>query len=625
MNWPGILEPWSAWLFLLLIPLIIFYFLKLKRPQLDVSSLALWRSVINDQRVNSPFQRFKRSLLLLLQILLLCSLVLAAMRPFLPSGADRAQYLPVLIDCSASMAALDKAGGESRLAVAKEEVTKLIDNLLPGQRLSLIGVSNSARSLCEFIDNKRVLHDALDKLQVQHTSSRLEDGLRMAQALSLTVPIETVMLFTDGNVPPLVNFDLPFQLNFQKIEAPGANVGITAVNAQRTRERWDVFVRLDATENSQMTTTVELWRDGKIEGSELLTVEGGKSQRVVFPITDLSAASLEVRIKPDTFDSLTLDNQAFLDLPSSRDLVVYCPLSLMTYRQALQGTPGVLLYPNDDGGGTAAFYDLLISDQPSHADFEARMMVLVGFVPTDLKDLIEITTDVAEVVDWQRSAPLLQYVSLKDLMFGDEPKRRPGTEDKAFEERGYEILAQGRSGPLVLQKVAGGKDQYSILFHTERSTLVYRVGFPVLVKNTLDEARKLAGLSEAKSQPTGLLTGRIMTPETDYTVVAPDGVETHVKTTVDGLLSGVPAPQIGRYSIRTEGKEVASAGVSLQSTPETELSTVDALQMKETRVGASQVTLKTDRPLWPWFALAGFALLLIEWWYFQKRPAGMPG
>src|SRR6187549_224426 len=133
-NWiPGFSTPIAAALFGLLVPLIIFYFLKLKRSRLELPSLALWRQVISDQRVNSPFQKFKRNLLLLFQILLLCCLVLGAMQPYLSSGAQRAQYLRVLIDTSASMAALDVAGGKSRLDEAKEKVGKLIDDLLPDQ------------------------------------------------------------------------------------------------------------------------------------------------------------------------------------------------------------------------------------------------------------------------------------------------------------------------------------------------------------------------------------------------------------------------------------------------------------------------------------------------------------
>ena len=69
MNWLGFFSLGSAWLALLLVPLVLVYFLKLRRPRQQISSLALWYQVVNDQRVNSPFQKFKRNLLLLLQIL----------------------------------------------------------------------------------------------------------------------------------------------------------------------------------------------------------------------------------------------------------------------------------------------------------------------------------------------------------------------------------------------------------------------------------------------------------------------------------------------------------------------------------------------------------------------------
>src|SRR5262249_13461255 len=103
MRWLGFFAASSAWLALLVVPLVFVYFLKLRRPRQQISSLALWYQVINDQRVNSPFQKFKRNLLLLLQLLVLACLVLAAMQPFLPRASVRAQYQPVQIDCSASM------------------------------------------------------------------------------------------------------------------------------------------------------------------------------------------------------------------------------------------------------------------------------------------------------------------------------------------------------------------------------------------------------------------------------------------------------------------------------------------------------------------------------------------
>src|SRR5882757_8244893 len=122
MNWGGFQSLSHLWLASLLVPLVLFYFLKLKRPRAEIPSLVLWRQVLQDQRVNSPFQRFKRNLLLLLQILLLLFLITAALQPSWRTGPARVRRLPVLVDCSASMGALDKPGGVSRLVETKRRV-----------------------------------------------------------------------------------------------------------------------------------------------------------------------------------------------------------------------------------------------------------------------------------------------------------------------------------------------------------------------------------------------------------------------------------------------------------------------------------------------------------------------
>ena len=44
MSWLPFLAGHWAHLFWLLVPLVIFYFLKLKRPRMEIPSLALWRS-----------------------------------------------------------------------------------------------------------------------------------------------------------------------------------------------------------------------------------------------------------------------------------------------------------------------------------------------------------------------------------------------------------------------------------------------------------------------------------------------------------------------------------------------------------------------------------------------------
>src|ERR1041384_7716547 len=87
--------------------LLLLYFLKLRRREVDVSSTLLWKRAIQDLQVNAPFQRLRKNLLLLLQMLLLILLVLALSRPVMNYTPGAGKLAVILIDRSASMSAND--------------------------------------------------------------------------------------------------------------------------------------------------------------------------------------------------------------------------------------------------------------------------------------------------------------------------------------------------------------------------------------------------------------------------------------------------------------------------------------------------------------------------------------
>src|SRR3954470_5828336 len=93
-----------ALLGLLFIPAVVaMYLLKLRRDETIVPSTMLWSRLMADVEANAPWQNLRRSLLLLLQLLLVAILAVLAARPFLERPAGLARDGGVVLDTAARM------------------------------------------------------------------------------------------------------------------------------------------------------------------------------------------------------------------------------------------------------------------------------------------------------------------------------------------------------------------------------------------------------------------------------------------------------------------------------------------------------------------------------------------
>ncbi|MCA9064832.1 MAG: VWA domain-containing protein, partial [Planctomycetaceae bacterium] len=628
-------------------------------------------------------------LLLLLQIICLCLLILALMQPFLQSGQDVAEYLPILVDCSASMGAVDEVTGQTRLDAVKEELREQIANLTGSQQMSLFSFTTTGRRLTEFTNDRQLLLQAVNRMEPSHLPGSLDDVLRQAWAFTQSFPVEKIVVFSDTNLPEKVEFELPFPLEIHRIPVGGANLGITELSARRSgAEEWDVFLRVAGSTTELRNAELQILQNGEPIAREQVEVGLDESERLIFPIAAAQSTLIEARVVPAGNDSLAVDNQAWITLPRPRPLTVWVSSQLPAWQHALSVIPGLTV--DASAQPVAPEYDVLIIDEELPSDTQAGIQVFVGIIPPDLamaavesgtpsatavpaaatstpevpenapavsvadgdnragtaaaaesdpdqgsepessgavtasRPLLVIEEEISRVVDWNRTEPILRHVQLAELQLGVRPAYAPGVQVDDLEERGYEVLIDGNAGPLLLLRREGLQTSYYFTFHTDKSTLPFRVAFPVLVSNIIESGLKMASLNEVSAAPTGVLPLLQLDAEREYTITGPDGTSINSTTNESGVLSGLPAVHTGLYQVHDGSDLVTSVGTGLLNPLETSLSTVDEFSFTELKVAADETKdLESHQPLWWGLALVAFAVLLLEWWYFQ-RAKGLP-
>src|SRR3954454_15023716 len=209
MSWlPSFVTPLAGLIaaVLSIAALLVLYFLKLRRREMMVSSTILWRKAVQDLQVNAPFQRLRRNLLLLLQLLLLIALCLALMRPVANFKRGAGKLTVILIDRSGSMAAKDvKDRKGTRLDEAKRLALEVVDSMKRDDNACVISFDETAETLCPLAPDTAKLRLAITSIEQTDRKSRLKLAYQLAEAQSAFIPEQNrenvrpdVFLFSDG-------------------------------------------------------------------------------------------------------------------------------------------------------------------------------------------------------------------------------------------------------------------------------------------------------------------------------------------------------------------------------------------------------------------------------------------
>jgi len=273
--------------------LLLLYFLKLKRREQIVSSTLLWKRAVQDLQVNAPFQRLRRNILLLLQLLVLLAILLALAGPILSLIAGPARRYVLLIDRSASMNATDVK--PSRLEAAKEQAKIFVESLRSkafysfrddSDQTMVIAFDNRAKVMCNFTSDKKQLNRAIEAVRPSDGVSSLAEAIVVARAFAQSPGVDAdymsaeepaqLVLFSDGQIRDLDQLVVgPDELIFHCTGQSQQNVAVIAMQARRSYENPEevnVFATLANYGAEPMTCDVQLSINDDVPAVKKVTV-----------------------------------------------------------------------------------------------------------------------------------------------------------------------------------------------------------------------------------------------------------------------------------------------------------------------------------------------------------------
>ena len=174
------LAPWAGGAFAVLPVIVVFYLLKLRREDRLVSSTLLWRRSVDNLQANSPFERLRANLLLLLQLLVAAALAFGLTRPLMNLASKQGASRALLIDVSGSMAARDGQGGATRMEEAKGLAIQQIDAMLPGDEMMLVAFANSGEVLSSFTSDRTRLKESVRGIEARALPTDLAEANKTA-------------------------------------------------------------------------------------------------------------------------------------------------------------------------------------------------------------------------------------------------------------------------------------------------------------------------------------------------------------------------------------------------------------------------------------------------------------
>jgi len=693
--------------------LLILYFLKLRRQDVEVSTTLLWKKAIEDLQANAPFQKLRRNLLLFLQLLILAAALLAIGQPQIKGNINAGRKFVILIDRSASMQSIDEVDGKqkrTRLDAAKAQARALVDSMREPTKLKisadessdeamLIAFDSTADVRQQFTSDKSALRAAIDAIEPTDGPGLLTEAVQLAKAhapkriiegktvdgLSDEASAVTLHLWTDGRLSDADRAGVSPQdevVLHQVGSAESPNLAIVTLRSERSFEdagKLTIFVGIESTDRSPRIVDAELTINGKPAAIKSVQIPAATVSRtgeekqegalgstdarpvanvvktgstgVVFQLDRYEGGLATVKLRasgtdsPPADDVLAVDDQASLVLAPAKKLrIAMVSSGNLFLRTALEGLPTAKF----DSYATADFesrlrartlpeYDCIVLDGytppkelcTGSAGLPPGRWLLLGTAPQSTSGMtVGLPQGAAKFIEWKKEHPALRQVNLDEPTIGDLPLVTivPGSSAMA--------IANTDKGPGIILVASIDTRAVVVPFDVAKSDWPFNLSWVIFLASSTraigDDAAG-AGTNMQALQPNSILSDRIPQGASNARIRIPGGDITPLTPSPDGAIVFGPLRHQGVYEVSWSGQagpldrqEGATAkrlyAANLLDDYESNIAAANVLNLRDRDVSArSNGEIAADRKLWPWLLLAALAIILFEWFIYNRK------
>ena len=603
---------------------VLLYILKLRRRQVVVPFSPLWHRVLTEKETTSLWRKLKRWLSLLLQLIILALIVLAIADPEPKEELLVGRNLLILIDTSASMAAVD-GDDESRLDEAKKEAHKILGTLGPNDKTMIVTMDGQIRPLTPFTDDLALLNQAIREISVTATPEDLTGGLQLASDALKGRKNPELILLSDLRTKDKhdeIMAKIPSSVGFKHFPfgSEGGNVAITGFNVRRypaNKLNYEVYVQVESYFDQEVKVYLKLYGENRLLEVHEINLEPYGKKVEIYPNFAAGSNRLmaEVTIGTDGIkDNFPLDDKAYALIPITEQLRVL----LVTRGNLFLEAPFLVFrdYVKYDKISPAGYksskgYDVIVFDDwlPERLP-KTNMIVFNPSGPSSPWTNKGIFEDLV-VNRSKRKHSLLKWVVLKDLNIDRGQKLKL--------QKGDVGIAWANSNPVIIARETKDHKIVAFPFDLANSDLPMRMSFPILIVNALDWFTQDDN-SLYKSYRTGVLW-YIPLPEgaSVASIIDPNENKAEIPIFEDqALFYGM---QPGFHTLETNaGKFDIAANFTnpheSDITPTEEPLTEKELPAEE-RVESDFPFLRKN--MWIYLLAAVLLLLLLEWMTYHRR------